>query len=71
MGTRDTTGYSPVLDSGRVRQIHQFNLRAELQQQLNSTWQLVWGFDWYQQRSNLRLFTFGNAGPYVGLRTAW
>ena len=71
MGTRDTTGYSPLLDSGRVRQIHQFNLRAELQQQLNSTWQLVWGFDWYQQRSNLRLFTFGNAGPYVGLRTAW
>ena len=70
-GTRDTTGYSPLLDSGRVRQVHQFNLRAELQQPLNPNWNLVWGVDWYQQRANLRLFTFGNVGPYVGLRTAW
>lgn len=70
-GSRDTTGYSPLLDSGRVRQVHQFNLRAELQQPLNPNWHLVWGVDWYQQRANLRLFTFGNVGPYVGLRTAW
>lgn len=71
MGTNDTTGYSPLLESGRVRQIHQFNVRAELQQQLNPHWQLVWGVDWFQQRASLRLFTFGNVGPYVGLRTAW
>ena len=70
-GTHDSTGYSPLLDSGRVRQIRQFNLRAELQQQLSPNWQLLWGLDWFEQRANLRLFTFGNAGPYVGLRTAW
>lgn len=70
-GTQDTTGYSPLLDYGRVRQIHQFNLRVELQQQLAPNWQIIWGVDWFQQRANLRLFTFSNAGPYVALRTAW
>ncbi len=70
-GTRDSTSYSALLDSGRVRHINQFNVRAELQQQMDSRWLLVWGVDWFQQRANLRLFTFANAGPYVALRTAW
>jgi len=70
-GTQDTTGYSPLLEYGRVRQIRQFNVRAEIQQQLTPNWQLLWGVDWFQQRANLRLFSFANAGPYVVLRTAW
>ena len=70
-GLQDTTAYSPLLDYGRVRQIHQFNLRVELQQQLATNWQLLWGVDWFQQKATLRLFTFGNVGPYVALRTVW
>ncbi|MBK7991593.1 MAG: hypothetical protein IPK05_18195 [Comamonadaceae bacterium] len=62
-GLQDTTGYSLLLDSGRVRQIHQFNLRVELQQQLASNWQLLWGVDWFQQRPRFACSPSAMWGP--------
>lgn len=67
----DRAGYSPLLESGRIRQVDRWSLRVELQQRQGPNTQWLWGVEWLHQRSNLSLFSVRSVGPYVALRSVW
>lgn len=69
--SRDSSSYSPLLDSGRLRSVQRANARVEYQFPLGGTAQGVLGAEWAQQRSSLALFTSRSWGPYAAVRMAW
>jgi hypothetical protein len=69
--SRDRSGYSALLESGRSRVIHRTSSRIEYQYPLSRTVQAVAGAEWVVQRSSLALFANRSWGPYLSLRSAW
>lgn len=68
--SRDSSGYSPLLESGRSRVVRRSTARIEYQRPLG---RLQWavGAERVMQRSNLALFASRSWGPYVSVRGAW
>lgn len=69
--SRDRESYSPLLESGRLRDVKRTALRAEYQYPLTPTLQLLGGLEWTQQRSPLVLFQSQSWGPYLAVRSSW
>ena len=69
--TRDTTGYSPLLDNGAVRTTQRLSTRLEYQRQLSRNINATVGAEWSNQNANLALFRVKNWGPYAALRLGW
>lgn len=69
--SRDSSGYSPLLESGRSRVIRRASTRIEYQHPVSNRLQWVAGAEWSSQRSNIALFANRSWGPYVALRGAW
>lgn len=69
--TRDTTGYSPLLDNGAVRNTRQLAARLEYQYPLGPQLGLTVGGEWFRQASNLPLFRIQSWGGYTALRFSW
>lgn len=69
--SRDTSGFSALLESGRSRFIHRASSRIEYQYPLSNSLQWVAGSEWVSQRSSLALFANRSWGPYLALRGAW
>jgi hypothetical protein len=69
--SRDSKGYSALLESGRSRVIDRVNGRIEYQYPLSNSLQWVMGAERVSQRSNLALFSNRGWGPYLALRGAW
>ena len=68
---RDSQGYSPLLDNGRVRRINRFTTRVEWQQPLLPGVQAVIGVEAIRQNASLSLFQVRSHGLWVGLRGQW
>jgi hypothetical protein len=68
---RDSSGYSPLLESGRSRVVRRAASRIEFQHPITSNIQWAVGGEWVVQRSNLPLFGNRSWGPYLALRSAW
>lgn len=69
--TRDTTGYSPLLDNGARRRLHRLALRTEVQHTLRPGLDLLLGAELVNQQANLPLFNLRSQGIYIGLRGNW
>lgn len=69
--TRDSTGYSPLLDRGAVRRQTRGSLRLEYQHTWRPGLQWLAGAEAVAQASNLPLFSLHSRGLYVGLRGTW
>jgi tetratricopeptide (TPR) repeat protein len=69
--SRDSSGYSALLESGRSRVIRRNSARLEYQYPLSDSLQWVAGAEWVSQRSNIALFASRSWGPYLALRGAW
>ena len=69
--SKDSSSYSALLDSGRLRTIQRISARLEYQFPVSPSIQAVAGAEWVQQRSSLPLFANRSWGPYVAFRTAW
>ena len=69
--TRDTTGYSPLLDYDAVRTTNRVSTRLEYQIPIGSQWVAALGGEWSMQDSNLALFQVRNWGTYASLRWVW
>ncbi|MBC5764742.1 tetratricopeptide repeat protein [Ramlibacter albus] len=69
--SRDRTSYSPLLESGRLREVKRSTLRAEYQYPVSRSLQLLVGTEWAVQRSAIVLFSSRSWGPYVALRSTW
>ncbi len=72
--TRDTSGYSPLLDNDAVRQTRRVSTRLEYQRPLaliNQRTLLTLGAEWSGQDANLALFRVRSWGPYAAVRLAW
>jgi tetratricopeptide (TPR) repeat protein len=69
--SRDSSGYSPLLESGRSRNISRTSARIEYQHPLSEKLQWVAGAERVEQRSNLAIFANRSWGPYLALRGAW
>lgn len=69
--SRDRSGYSPFLESGRLRVITRTSSRIEYQYPLAINIQWAIGAEWVNQRSSLALFENRSRGPYLALRSAW
>lgn len=69
--SRDSSGYSALLESGRLRVIHRASSRIEYQYPLSNGIQWVAGAEWVSQHSNIALFANRSWGPYIALRSAW
>ena len=69
--SRDSSGYSALLESGRSRVIRRNSARLEYQYPLSDSLQWVAGAEWVSQRSNIALFANRSWGPYLALRAAW
>lgn len=67
----DSSGYSPIMDSGRTRSVSRSAARLEYQQPITRSVQWVLGAEWVAQRSSLALFRVDNWGGYTGLRLSW
>ena len=72
--TQDSSGYSPLLASNRVRRSTRALLRLEAWQPLPQ-WapglQAHWGLELDSQQSNLSLFNVNSHSVYAGLRKQW
>jgi hypothetical protein len=68
---KDRTSYSPLLESGRLREVRRTTLRAEYQYPVSRTLQALGGVEWAAQRSALVLFQSRSWGPYFALRSVW
>jgi hypothetical protein len=69
--SRDHSGFSALLESGRLRVIHRASGRVEYQYPLSSHLQGIAGAELVVQRSSLALFANRSWGPYLALRSAW
>lgn len=69
--SRDTTGYSPLLDNAAVRSSRRLTTRLEYQRMLGAGLLGTVGAEWSGQDSNLALFRVQNWGSYAALRLAW
>jgi hypothetical protein len=69
--SRDSSGYSPLLESGRLRVIERASGRIEYQYPLSNRLQWIAGIEAASQRSSLALFANRSWGPYLSLRGAW
>lgn len=69
--SRDSSGYSPLLESGRLRVIRRTSGRIEYQYPLANNLQWIAGVERVSQRSTIALFTNRSWGPYLALRGAW
>ncbi|NWG75495.1 MAG: hypothetical protein HXY24_12950 [Rubrivivax sp.] len=72
---RDASGYSPIIESGRPRNIWRASFRFELRVPWIDRFGVVFepasGLDVVAQRSNIPLFDLNSVGPYVALRARW
>ncbi len=68
---RDTTGYSPLLDSNAQRRTRRLTLRLEYQRVLTPFLLATLGAEWSAQVANLELFRVRTWGPYAALRFTW
>lgn len=69
--TRDTTGYSALLNDSTVRSTRRTNMRVEYQRPISQHLLATLGAEWSNQSSNLELFRVHGWGPYAALRLAW
>jgi hypothetical protein len=69
--SRDSSGYSPLLESGRLRVIERASTRIEYQYPLSNSLQWVAGAERVLQHSSLALFANRSWGPYLAVRGAW
>jgi tetratricopeptide (TPR) repeat protein len=69
--SRDSSGYSPLLESGRSRVINRASSRIEYQYPLSNSLQWIAGAEWVSQHSSLALFANRSWGPYLAIRGAW
>lgn len=67
----DTSGYSPIIDNGRIRSIARQALRLEYQYTLTPGTQWLLGAERVAQTSSLAIFQMDNWGAYTGLRFNW
>jgi tetratricopeptide (TPR) repeat protein len=67
----DTTGYSPIIDSGSIRSVARRAARIEYQHPLWPATLWVVGAEWVAQSSTLTLFQQDSWGAYSGLRVSW
>ena len=68
---QDSSGYSPIIDSGRSRKISRSAARVEYQYFFSKAFVGLLGAEWIGQTSNIQLFRLGSHGVYSGLRLAW
>jgi hypothetical protein len=66
--SKDRTSYSPLLESGRLRDVRRSTARAEYQYTVRPGLQLVAGAEWTVQRATLPLFGSRSWGPYAVVR---
>jgi len=69
--SRDSSGYSPLLESGRSRVVRRNTARAEYQHPFGDRFQWAVGAERAVQRSNLALFASRSWAPYVSVRASW
>ena len=69
--SRDSTGYSPLLDNAAVRSSRRVTTRLEYQRALGARLLGTLGAEWSTQHSNLALFRVQSWGSYAALRLAW
>lgn len=69
--SRDATGYSPLLDNNRRRNIQRLTLRLEHQYTLAPGWRLLTGVETLTQNASLPLFALRSRSLYLGVRTHW
>lgn len=67
----DSTGFSPLLESGRTRSMERYSGRIEYQHPVTRSGFIVLGLEATRQKSNISLFQVQSAGPYMTFRTAW
>lgn len=66
--SRDRTAYSPLLESGRLRDVRRSTARAEYQYTVRPGMLLIAGAEWTVQQSTLALFSSRSWGPYAVVR---
>jgi hypothetical protein len=69
--SRDHTGFSALLESGRSRVTHRASSRIEYQYPFAKHLQGIAGAELVVQRSSIALFANRSWGPYLALRSAW
>lgn len=69
--SRDSSSYSPLLESGRSRVVRRNTARAEYQRPFGDGFQWAVGAERAVQRSNLALFASRSWGPYISVRASW
>lgn len=69
--SRDRTGYSALLESGRLRSVTRGTLRVEFQHPLAYGALWVAGAEWTVQHASLALFGSRSFSPYVAVRRVW
>ena len=68
---QDSSGYSPIIDSGRSRNVSRSAARIEYQYFFSRSFQAVLGAEWVSQVSSIALFGLNSQGAYTGLRKSW
>ena len=68
---QDSSGYSPIIDSGRSRVVSRAAARVEYQYYFSRSLQAFFGVEWVTQASNIALFSSTSRGAYAGLRRSW
>jgi hypothetical protein len=68
---QDASTYSPIIDSGRSRNVSRTAIRIEYLYSFSGAVQGVVGAEWVGQTSNIQLFKLGSQGVYSGLRVGW
>ena len=68
---QDSSGYSPIIDSGRSRNVSRSAARVEYQYFFSRSFQAVLGAEWVGQVSSIALFGLTSQGAYTGLRKSW
>lgn len=69
--TRDSTGYSPLLNYDAVRSTNRVSTRLEYLIPLGQQWVAALGAEWSRQDSNLALFQVRSWGTYASIRWTW
>jgi hypothetical protein len=69
--SRDHTGFSALLESGRLRVVRRSSGRIEYQYPFANRLQGIAGAELVVQRSSIALFANRSWGPYLALRSAW
>ena len=69
--SRDSSSFSALLESGRLRVTHRTSGRLEYQYPFSRHFQGIAGAELVAQRSSIALFANRSWGPYLALRSAW